>query len=164
MNGNWINTAQRNFIHASLQSFEETLALAEGWLEKRVEMGTLYRYQLHLTPEREAEVRCLIQAAREELATMSVALGLRPRGESVNRLLSGHFSQCWAELVDTHPQRLRGYGAVDPHLPETFGSAFEHLADLALRLSRLFGEESPAPVPSRDPGRSATGMEGDNHA
>lgn len=159
-----INSAQRNFIHASLQSFEETLAQAEHWLEQRTETGALYRYHLHLTPEREAEVRQILHTARIEIAALSAHLGLSPREESANRLLAGRFSQCWAELVDTHPQRLRGYGEVDPRLVETFGAAFEHLANLALRLSRLFGEDSPAPAISGNNGRAAVDSEGGAHA
>ncbi len=102
-----INSAQRNFIHASLQSFEETLAQAEHWLAQRTETGALYRYHLHLTPEREAEVRQMLRTARAEIAALSARLGLNPREESVNRLLAGRCSQCWAELADTHPQRQR---------------------------------------------------------
>ncbi len=159
-----INSAQRNFIHASLQSFEETLAQAEHWLAHRTETGALYRYHLYLTPEREAEVRQMLRTARAEIATLSARLGLSPHEESVNRLLAARFSQCWTELVDTHPQRLKGYGEVDPHLVETFGVAFEHLATLALQLSRLFGADSPAPTISGDNGRATRDSEEDAHA
>jgi len=158
-----LNTAQRNFLWASLHTFEVTLRQTERWLRERTERGYLYRSQLRLSPEREAEVRQLLQTALRELATASEQLGLAPREESINRLLSGQFSVCWAELVDAHPARLQGYGEVSAQVVAEAGAALERMAAYALRLSRLLGEGETAPLAASS-SADALGDNGGGHA
>lgn len=138
-----LNPAQRRVVLITLQQLERALADQEHLLQPE-EPLTLKRRVLDIDADAAATLRSLAAAARREIQQLAGVFGFQSVEESTRRILQVTLSVLWADLEDTRPQKLLGYGEVDPAAASQLEPALERLIALVQAMqSVLEGERLP---------------------
>jgi hypothetical protein len=124
-----LNVAQRRVVLVTLQRLERALADQEQLLRPEAPLSLNQRV-LDVSRQTAATLNALSDEARAAIEGLARQFGLPASKESVRRILQGTLSVMWADLEDTRPEKLRGYGPVDP-------SAAAELAPVIDRLIAL---------------------------
>jgi hypothetical protein len=133
-----LNPDQRRSVAIVLQMFEESLRLADAWLQGAEANGILYRRKLNLPPAQRRAAQRRIAAALDQIAAIAQTLDLEPKVDDPAGLIRGKMSVCWANLIDTQSTKLKRFGEVDPRLESVLDPAVGQLAQLALELASVF--------------------------
>ncbi len=132
---------QRN-LRVSLLSFEKTLRLADHLLKDGEEVGILYHRTQYLDLDKRRLAHEEIMKALQEIASLAKILGLEPEEENLSRIISSEMSVSWANLVDCHSDRMKGYGKVNPDTATKIDPAIDRLEKIAWELSNLMSSDS----------------------
>ena len=135
-----LNAAQRRVVLVTLQRLERALADQEQLLRQEVPLALNQRV-LDVSPSTVSTLRALSEQAGSELKRFAMLLGLSPSKESVRRILEATLSVMWADLEDTRPEKLRGYGAVDPAVAAQLGPIIDRLIGLVQAMQSALDEE-----------------------
>lgn len=130
-----LNPYQRNSAFAVLRAYEHDLRQVQTWLLTQPVSGILYRQVLHLSEEERRQALAYIAEALAYVAEMAQALGLEPMEEDLGAAAAGSLIVDWANLEDLRSDKLRAYGAVDPHLRSMLDPFVRRLADSAFSLA-----------------------------
>ena len=132
-----LNMAQRRSLSIGLQAFEMHLRQADTWLRGGEERGILCRRGLNLPPEQRAAGRAQIAEALAQIAALADRVDLAAADDDLGATIAAQMSVDWANLCDARSAKLRGYGEVDPRLPDLLDADLDRLALLALSLAAL---------------------------
>jgi len=134
-----LNAYQRNYLRASLRSFENALRQVELILDGEDEQGILYIQKSKLDIETRQKAREKVSTALNELEKYVRELGLETEEENPAQRIIALMSLSWENLSDIREKRLRNYGEIDPEVAAQITPPAERLAQLAIEISRLCG-------------------------
>jgi len=138
-----LNPNQQNYLHASLQTFEKALRLADQLLAAQGSVrGILYYQKSNLDAEMRQSARNKISLALQELEILVNQLGLEAKEENSDQMIMAQMSASWADLVDSQSGRLKGYGDLDRQTAAMIDPALNRLARLAAELGEFFTVDS----------------------
>lgn len=89
--------------------------------------GVLLRWHAALDESQVAQLKRLEDATLEQLMALRIGLDLWPRVEDLQHQLFSAFSILWADLEDTRPRRMVGYGEIEPAATSVLEPAIEKL-------------------------------------
>ena len=124
-----LNPYQQNALEVRMRLLERTLSQIRQSLRTPL-AGRLTHYR-PLSPATGAEVEALIDAMLVEIAAVAEQFNLQPEVEDVAQTIRAEMTAAWADLRDTQPTKLKGYGEVDPALSETLEPHISRLISLA---------------------------------
>lgn len=140
---------QRN-LRVSLLSFERALRMADHLLQDGEEVGILYHRTQFLDPDKHRLAHEEIMKALQEISDLANLLGLESEEDNLSRIILSEMSVSWANLVDCHSERMKGYGKVDPDTATKIDPAIDRLEKIAWKLSNLMSSDSPNDLSSQD--------------
>lgn len=106
------------------------------------------------------ELRDEIEDVRCNLRRLAYWLGITPERRSTRAAFAALASAGWTTAEDLHPNKLRGYGAMDPDTARMLGPLIEPIAAGLLALAARANHPpaaSPTPPPTTDDRSAATG-------
>lgn len=124
-----LNNAQQRVVSTMLQRLERILADQERLLNPEPPLSLNQRV-LDIDDVSIEQLRSLTVQAGGEIRQITRICGIRPTRESVRRTLQGSLSVLWADLEDTRPQKLIGYGGVSPEAMAMLGPPIDRLITL----------------------------------
>lgn len=137
-----LNPYQKKALATALRTFEDNLRQAQSWLDGNEVDGILYRRKLNLSAEHRGELRQRIAVILEDIATLAAGLGLEKKFEDPAGLISGQMSIAWANLIDSQASKLKRFGEVHPELSHAIDPHIQKMAQSAMELAVLFGNNS----------------------
>ena len=132
-----LNEAQERSLTITLRLLERTLADQERLLVDPSPPLVLTNRVRDVDEAAAARLFSLSADAQREIHEIMAAYGLRPARESTRRILATALSVVWADLEDTRPKKLRGYGEVSPELIESLGPRIGQLIELVQAMQQL---------------------------
>jgi hypothetical protein len=140
-----LNANQRRHYEVLFARLEESLARIESLMvEDVLSDGTMNVIEDDLPPAFRATARPLLDQLRREIARLAVLLELRPRRTSRRRAIAAILIADAVRFEDSLASQMRGYGAVDPSLPEHLDPRLENIAQVLNSLASLM---RPTPRP-----------------
>ena len=127
--GAMLNRAQQRVVTVTMQRLERVLAEQDSLLRPAPALALNERI-LDVDDATAAELRALAEDARRELREIAVLCGLAPTRQSTRRMLQAALSTLWADLEDTRPRKLHGYGEVSPEALSNLGPPIDRLIAL----------------------------------
>lgn len=127
---------QRN-LRVSLLSFERALRMADRLLKEGEEIGILYHRTQYLGLDKHRLAHEEIIKALQEISDLANLLELESEEEDSSRIILSEMSVSWANLIDCHSERMKGYGKVDPSTATKIDPAIDRLEKIAWKLSNL---------------------------
>ncbi len=137
-----LNPAQRNSLTITLHLLEENLRQADAWLQQSGTQGILYHHTLRLPDDKKQIARQTIAAALQGIADLVQIFDLPRADEPIESKIAGAMAISWANLCDTHSEKLARYGAVDPRLSSRLDQHVESLAQQVSLLVSIFGNNT----------------------
>jgi len=139
--GAMLNRAQQRVLTVTMQRLERVLAEQEQLLQP--ELPLVLNERIADVDESEAaDLRALADAARRELSEIATLCGLDSRRQSTRRLLQATLSTLWADLEDTRPGKLRGYGEVTPEAISNLGPPIDRLIALVDAMQVVLAQDT----------------------
>jgi hypothetical protein len=136
-----LNSYQKNYIYASLRSFENALRQVNRILDRGNERGILFYQQIHQDPETRRAAKEKVQQMLQELSVYIKELGLEPVEENPFQKIMALMSLSWENLAEIQPKRLRSYGDIDDETADQIASKASRLAQMAMELSNICTNE-----------------------
>ncbi len=138
-----LNSYQKNYIYASLRSFENALRQVNRLLEGGNDRGILYVQNKSLDAETRRAAKDKIRQMHRELAVFVKDLGLEPVEENPFQRIMALMSLSWENLAEIQPKRLRSYGDIEDETANQIALKAGRLAQMAMELSNICSNEKP---------------------
>lgn len=139
------NPYQKASLATTLRMFEDNLRQAQDWLNGQQVHGILFQRRLHIPLSQQVALQKRISAALSEIALMAEKFHLEQKFEDPASLLAGQMSIAWANLIDSQAHKLKRYGKVHPDLAQELDPHLQRLAQAAMELATLFGNNLSNP-------------------
>lgn len=146
-----LNEHQRRHFAVMLVGLDEALARIEQLADRdRSAWGPLTEYADDLPARFTADAQPLIADLRSRILALGALLGTQPRRMSRARSIRAMVTSATIRLEDSRARGLRGYGAVDPSVPEQLDPVMDDLIERYRAIGRLAAwEEAGATPPAR---------------
>ena len=105
---------QHRHLRTSLLTYEKALRNADRLLSEGDEVGILYHRTQHLDADQRRLAHEEIMKALQEIASLANQLRIEPVEEDSAHIILPEMIVSWANLVDCHSDRMKGYGTIDP--------------------------------------------------
>ncbi len=122
-----VNDNQRRHFEVLLSRLEDSLGTIESLLAAP-RVRHLSRVQDDVPAAFRAAAAAEIPTIQRQIERLAVAMKLRPNVVSLRRIIGAGLTTDVVRLEDSLSSGLRGYGAVDPTLPEIMDPALLRLA------------------------------------
>jgi hypothetical protein len=133
-----LNASQRQILAITLRHVEMAAWRLEDQL-MRTEMPRLALTHWILPSESQQRLALLhlTRRIRQEIANIAAAYHLEAQEEPVLKATRGAFTLLWADLEDTRPQKLRGYGALPLQAEAVLHPHLQRVIDLVLAVNEV---------------------------
>ena len=111
--------------------------MADRLLKEGEEIGILYHRTQYLGLDKHRLAHEEIIKALQEISDLANLLELESEEEDSSRIILSEMSVSWANLIDCHSERMKGYGKVDPSTATKIDPAIDRLEKIAWKLSNL---------------------------
>lgn len=131
-----LNASQHRVLAITLRRVEMAAWQLEDQL-MRTEMPQLVLTHWTLPSEcrQRSALLHLARCIRQEIATIAAAYHIEAQEEPVLKATMGAFTLLWADLEDTRPQKLRGYGALPLQAEAVLHPRIQRVIDLVLAVN-----------------------------
>lgn len=124
-----LNPNQRRHFEVLFARLEDSLEKVSGLLDSSPgQRRVLTTVQHDLPPAFRQHASPIIDELRRRIAELTAALSLEPRTVSVARMVGASLNAEAIRLEDSLSPQLRGYGALDPSVPEQLDPIINEMA------------------------------------
>jgi hypothetical protein len=136
---------QRRSLEVTLCEMER-LVLHSRHLREHVingdEQGVLLQWHAALDDSQLVQLKALEDSTMKQLMALRVAFGLWPQMEDLQHQLRSAFTILWADLEDSRPARMVGYGEIKPEAIDVLDPAIDRLVELTRDFVAVLGDEN----------------------
>jgi hypothetical protein len=124
-----LNANQRRHFEVLFARLEDSLEKVSNLLASREDRRRLLTNVQHdVPPAFDAHAAPVIDELRRQIAALATALSLEPRTISIARVVGASLNAEAIRLEDSLSPQLRGYGALDPSVPEQLDPIIQGMA------------------------------------
>ena len=124
-----LNANQRRHFEVLFARLEDSLDKVSTLLDSREDRRRVLTTVHHdVPPAFRVHAAPVIEDLRHQIATLATALSLEPRTLSISRVIGASLNAEAIRLEDSLSPQLRGYGALDPSVPEQLDPVVEGMA------------------------------------
>lgn len=124
-----LNANQRRHFEVLFARLEDSLEKVSTLLASRDDQRrVLTSVQHDVPPAFDKHAAPIIAELRRQLAALAMALSLEPRTISIARIIGASLNAEAIRLEDSLSPQLRGYGALDPSVPEQLDPIIQNMA------------------------------------
>lgn len=131
-----LNANQRRSLSVTLRVVENALVTVEGLL-RCPPTGALTRATDPVGPEVEPRLREALADLQADVLALAHLVNVAPGELPVRGRAAALLISAWEAVCDSHPSRLRAYGAVDEDVNQALAGPMARLADRLLEAHSL---------------------------
>lgn len=132
-----LNDNQRRHFEVLLSMLEDSLARIDELCSEPSTNRTLTIVNDDLPPKFAVDAEPLMTSIRARVVQLAAALNLSPRSLSKRRAIATLLTAEVIRIEDSAPERLRGYGSVDPRFADEIAPQLREIREELARLSSM---------------------------